>query len=79
LGIRRGYDENILVYVLFSCFVIYMSRPWYLGAIVGLLFIGSQLFSVFFVKNFAWKSWWCWKVNFIPIIYIIISYIIHKN
>jgi len=63
-----------LVVVLF-----FMSRPWYLGVIVGILLIGSQLFSVFYVKNTSWKSLWCWVINFAPIVYIILSYFIHKN
>ena len=57
----------------------FMSYKWYLGAIIGILLIGSQLFSVFYVKNTSWKSLWCFIVNIIPIIYIIISYIIYKN
>lgn len=63
-----------IVVVLF-----FMSRPWYLGTIVRILLIGSLLFSVFFVKNSSWKSWWCWIVNFIPIIYIIVSYYIYRK
>ena len=57
----------------------FMSHKWYLGAIVGLLLIGSQLFSVFYIKNTSWKSWWCWVVNFIPIVYIIVSNYVYKN
>jgi hypothetical protein len=60
-----------IVIVLF-----FMSRPWYLGVFVVILLIGSQLFSVFFIKNPAWKSLWCWVINFIPVIYIIISNIL---
>lgn len=59
--------------------VFFMSHPWYLGAIVGILLIGTLLFSVFYVKNTSWKSWWCWIINFAPIIYIILSFVIHKN
>jgi hypothetical protein len=55
----------------------FMSRPWYLGVMIGIFLIGSLLFSVFYVKNRAWKSLWCWVVNFIPIIYIIVSYFIY--
>lgn len=58
--------------------VFFMSRPWYLGIIIGILLIGTLLFSVFFVKNPAWKSWWCWIINIIPIIYIIKSYYVYK-
>ena len=57
----------------------FMSHKWYLGAIVGLLLIGSQLFSVFYIKNTSWKSLWCWVVNFIPIVYIIVSNYVYKN
>lgn len=67
----------VLYYLVVLLF--FMSRPWYLGAIVGILLIGSRLFSVFYVKNRAWKSWWCWVVNFIPIIYIIVSYYVYKK
>lgn len=63
-----------IVVVLF-----FMSRPWYLGVFVVILLIGSQMFSVFFIKNTAWKSLWCWVINFAPIVYIIISFVIHKN
>lgn len=59
--------------------VFFMSRPWYLGAIVGILLIGTLLFSVFYVKNTSWKSWWCWIINIIPIIYIILSFVINKQ
>lgn len=67
----------VLYYLVVLLF--FMSHPWYLGAIVGILLIGSLLFSVFYVKNRAWKSWWCWVVNFIPIIYIIVSYYVYKK
>lgn len=67
----------IMYYLVVLLF--FMSRPWYLGGIVGILLIGSLLFSVFYVKNTSWKSWWCWIINIIPIIYIILSYFIHKQ
>lgn len=67
----------IMYYLIFLLF--FMSRPWYFGAIVGILLIGSLFFSVFYIKNPSWKSWWCWIINFAPIIYIILSYFIHKN
>ncbi len=67
----------VMYYLVLLLF--FMSRPWYLGAIVGLLLIGSQLFSVFYIKNTSWKSWWCWVVNFIPIIYTIGSYYVYRN
>ncbi len=67
----------VLYYLVILLF--FMTRPWYLGGIIGILLIGSLLFSVFYVKNPSWKSLWCWVVNFIPIIYIIISYFIHKT
>ncbi len=54
----------------------FISNKWYLGAIVGILLIGSLLFSVFYVKNPSWKSLWCWIINFAPIVYIIISFVI---
>ena len=67
----------IMYYAVIVLF--FMSRPWYLGSIVGILLIGTLLFSVFNVKNPSWKSLWCWIINIIPIIYIILSFVIHKN
>ena len=67
----------IMYYLIFLLF--FMSRPWYFGAIVGILLIGSLLFSVFYVKNPSWKSLWCWIINIIPIIYIIVSYYVYKK
>jgi len=67
---------SFMYYLVFLLF--FMSRLWYLGVIVGILLIGSLLFSVFYVKNPSWKSWWCFLVNFIPIVYIIISFVIQK-
>jgi len=67
---------TFMYYLVFLLF--FMSRPWYLGVFVVILLIGSQLFSVFFIKNAAWKSLWCWIINFAPIVYIILSYFIHK-
>jgi len=66
----------IMYYLVILLF--FMSRPWYLGGFIGLLLIGSLFFSVFYIKNPSWKSWWCWIINFIPIIYIILSFVIHK-
>ena len=83
-GIHLDWDFSpvmkifcVLYYLVILLF--FMSRPWYLGAMIGILLIGTLLFSVFYVKNPSWKSLWCWVVNFIPIIYIIISFIIHKK
>ena len=67
----------IMYYLIFLLF--FMSRPWYFGAFVGILLIGSLFFSVFYIKNPSWKSWWCWIINFAPIVYIILSYFIHKQ
>lgn len=60
-------------------FLLLLSRPWYLGFIIAIMLIGTLVFSVFFIKNPSWKSLWCWTVNFIPIVYIIISYCIYRN
>ena len=83
-GIHLDWDFSpvmkifwVLYYLVVLLF--FMSRPWYLGSIVGLLLIGSLLFSVFYVKNTSWKSWWCWIINFIPIIYILVSYYVYKK
>jgi hypothetical protein len=68
---------SILYYlVVLLCF---MSRPWYTGTVIGTMLLGTLFFSVFFVKNSTWKSWWCFVVNFIPVIYIIISSIQKKQ
>jgi len=67
---------SFMYYLVFLLF--FMSRPWYLGAIVGIFLIGILLFSVFYIKNPSWKSWWCFVVNFIPIIYILVSYYVYK-
>lgn len=66
----------IMYYLVVLLF--FMSHKWYLGGFIGILLIGSLLFSVFYVKNTSWKSWWCWIINFIPIIYILVSYYVYK-
>jgi len=71
------YVFLILYYVMFS--LLLLSRPWYLGFIIAIMLLGTLFFSVFFIKNPSWKSIWCWTVNFIPIVYIIISYFILKK
>jgi len=58
--------------------LVLLSRPWYLGFIMAIMLSGTLFFSVFFIKNPSWKSVWCWIVNFIPIIYIILSFVINK-
>ena len=83
-GIHLDWDFKTVMKIFWFMYylvvlVFFMSRPWYLGAIVGILLIGSQLFSVFYVKNTSWKSWWCWIINIIPIIYIILSFVINKQ
>jgi hypothetical protein len=83
-GIHLDWDFSpvmkifwVLYYLVVLLF--FMSRPWYLGGFIGLLLIGSLLFSVFYVKNPSWKSLWCWIINIIPIIYIIVSYYVYKK
>ena len=61
----------VMYYLLILILV--ATRHWYLGAIVGILLVGTLLFSVFYVKNTAWKSFWCVTVNLIPIIYILLT------
>ncbi len=75
-GKKVIYLFFFLYYAMF--FLLLLSKPWYLGFIIAIMLLGSLFFSVFFIKNPSWKSLWCWTVNFIPIIYIIISYIIDK-
>ena len=82
-GIHLDWDFKPIMkifWVLYYLVVLlfFMSSPWYFGAIVGILLIGSLLFYVFYVKNPSWKSLWCWIINIIPIIYIILSFVIHK-
>ena len=71
------YVFSILYYAMFL--LLLLSRPWYLGFIIAIMLFGTLAFSVFFIKNPSWKSIWCWTVNFIPIVYIIISYFILKK
>jgi len=71
---------NLFFFLYFAIFLLLLlSRPWYLGFIITIMLIGTLVFSVFFIKNPSWKSIWCWIVNFIPIVYIIISYFILRN
>jgi hypothetical protein len=70
---------HVFFFLYYAIFLlILLSRPWYLGFIMAIMLFGTLVFSVFFIKNPSWKSIWCWIVNFIPIIYIIISYFIQK-
>jgi len=62
-----------------SVLLLFMTRPWYTGTTIGTIAFGTLFFSVFFVNNSTWKSWWCFVVNFIPVIYIIISSIQKKQ
>ena len=72
-----GRPIMIIFWIMYYLVVLlfFMSRPWYLGGIVGLFLIGSLLFSVFYVKNTSWKSLWCWIINLLALFYIFISYI----
>jgi hypothetical protein len=76
-GKKVIYLFFFLYYAMF--FLLLLSRPWYLGFIIAIMLIGTLFFSVFFIRNPSWKSLWCWTVNFIPIIYIILSFLINKN
>ena len=82
-NISKLFGGKIGIYVFFFLYyamflLILLSRPWYLGFIMAIMLFGTLVFSVFFIKNPSWKSIWCWIVNFIPISYIILSFIIHK-
>jgi hypothetical protein len=70
------YVFFLLYYAMFL--LVLLSHPWYLGFIMAIMLFGTLVFSVFFIKNPTWKSVWCWIVNFIPIIYIILSFVINK-
>ncbi len=77
--ISKLFGGKMIIYIFFFLyyaifFILLLSKPWYLGFIIAIMLFGSLLFSVFFIKNSSWKSLWCWIVNFIPVIYIIISY-----
>jgi hypothetical protein len=82
-NISKLFGGKIAIYVFFFLYyamflLILLSRPWYLGFIMAIMLFGTLVFSVFFIKNPSWKSIWCWIVNFIPIFYIILSFIINK-
>jgi hypothetical protein len=70
------YGYSIVYYAMIL--LVLLSRPWYLGFIIAIMLFGTLFFSVFFIKNPSWKSIWCWVVNFIPIVYIILSFLINK-
>ena len=80
-SISKLFGGKIGIYVFFFLYyaiflLLLLSRPWYFGFIIAIMLLGTLFFSVFFIKNPSWKSIWCWIVNFIPIVYIIKSYII---
>ena len=82
-GIHLDWDFKPIMKIFWFMYYLvvllfFMSSPWSLGGFIGILLIGSLLFSVFYVKNPSWKSLWCWIINIIPIIYIILSFVIHK-
>lgn len=54
----------------------FMSKPWYLGILIGAIFGGTLLLSVFFVKNTSCNSVISWMSIFLAILYIILSNII---
>ena len=76
-SISKLFGGKIGIYVFFFLYyaiflLLLLSRPWYFGFIIAIMLLGT----LFFIKNPSWKSIWCWIVNFIPIVYIIKSYII---
>jgi hypothetical protein len=76
-GGKIGFFVFSIVYYAMIILLL-LSRPLYLGFIIAIMLFGTLFFSVFFIKNPSWKSIWCWIVNFIPIIYIILSYFLKK-
>lgn len=81
---EKIYPNKIIFYIAYTLYyasiiLLLFSRPLSLNIFLVIMFIGSVLFSVFFVKSSSWKSFWCWIVNFIPIVYIIVSHVYYNK
>lgn len=71
----RSEIISILLMVLYygSVVILLFGRPILPSIFVGAMLVGTLLFSVFIVRNPSWKSFWCWTVNFIPMLYILFT------
>ena len=81
--LEKIYPSKVIFYIAYvlyyaSIALLLFSRPLSLNIFLVALFVGTVLFSVFFVKNPSWKSFWCWVVNFIPVVYIFVSYLYYR-
>ena len=82
--IHSLYFSKIFYRILFifyhiSVIILFLSKPTIYGIILGCLYLFSLFFSLILIDNPSWKSFWCWLVNFIPIIYIGATYILKKK
>ena len=83
-AIKKLWISNLLRYVLYILYylaflLLLFSKDKFSGILLFILYFGTLFFSVFFVKNSSWKSFWCWIVNMIPVIYLIVSSIRNKK
>jgi len=77
-NIQKLYPSRyllIITYILYylSIILLLYSRYKFSSIFIFILYIGTLIFSVFFVKNPSWKSFWCLIVNIIPVVYLIIT------
>lgn len=81
--LEKIYPNKVIFYIAYTLYyasiaLLLFSRPLSLQLFLVALFVGTVLFSVFFVKSPSWKSFWCWTVNFIPIVYIFVSFLYYR-
>jgi hypothetical protein len=81
--LEKIYPNKVIFYIAYTLYyvsiaLLLFSRPLLLQLFLVALFVGTVLFSVFFVNGPSWKSFWCWTVNFIPVVYIIISFLYYR-
>jgi len=81
--LEKIYPNKVIFYIAYilyyaSIVLLLFSRPLLLQLFLVALFVGTVLFSVFFVKGPSWKSFWCWTVNFIPVVYIFVSFLYYR-
>jgi len=82
--LEKIYPNKVIFYIAYvlyysSIALLLFSRPLSLNIFLVALFVGTVLFSVFFVKSPSWKSFWCWIINFIPVVYIFVSHVYYNN
>jgi len=81
--LEKIYPNKVIFYIAYTLYyasiaLLLFSRPLLLQLFLVALFVGTVLFSVFFVKGPSWKSFWCWTVNFIPVVYIFVSFLYYR-